>query len=126
MRRVTFDGAFAEPADGHRVPIEYPIHAEVLRAMPEANAVVHVHPRAVLLCGMAGVTLRPVYGAYDHDPFAVVQAAQGIPIFARAVLIATAELGRAVVETMGGRPLCILRGLANPNFLLEIEAVAAV
>ena len=25
-----------------------------------------------------------------------------------------------------GSTLCILRGLANPNFLLEIEAIAAV
>ena len=33
-------------------------------------------------------------------------------------------------EHFGGHPpastLCILRGLANPNFLLEIEAIAAV
>jgi enamine deaminase RidA (YjgF/YER057c/UK114 family) len=25
-----------------------------------------------------------------------------------------------------GSTLCVLRGLANPNFLLEIEAIAAV
>jgi 2-iminobutanoate/2-iminopropanoate deaminase len=38
---------------------------------------------------------------------------------------------RGVLQTyFGGHPpgstLCILRGLANPNFLLEIEAIAAV
>jgi 2-iminobutanoate/2-iminopropanoate deaminase len=38
---------------------------------------------------------------------------------------------RGILETyFGGNPpgstLCVLRGLANPNFLLEIEAIAAV
>ena len=38
---------------------------------------------------------------------------------------------RRILETyFGGHPpgstLCIVRGLANPNFLLEIEAIAAV
>jgi enamine deaminase RidA (YjgF/YER057c/UK114 family) len=38
---------------------------------------------------------------------------------------------RGILDTyFGGNPpgstLCVLRGLANPNFLLEIEAIAAV
>jgi len=38
---------------------------------------------------------------------------------------------RGILQTyFGGNPpdstLCVLRGLANPNFLLEIEAIAAV
>jgi enamine deaminase RidA (YjgF/YER057c/UK114 family) len=36
----------------------------------------------------------------------------------------------STIIAFGGDPpastLCVLRGLANPNFLLEIEAIAAV
>jgi enamine deaminase RidA (YjgF/YER057c/UK114 family) len=37
---------------------------------------------------------------------------------------------RILTDYFGGNPpgstLCVLRGLANPNFLLEVEAIAAV
>jgi enamine deaminase RidA (YjgF/YER057c/UK114 family) len=45
--------------------------------------------------------------------------------------IARPPKARGILHTyFAGQPpagtLCILRGLANPNFLLEIEAIAAV
>jgi enamine deaminase RidA (YjgF/YER057c/UK114 family) len=45
--------------------------------------------------------------------------------------LALAEGARSILQDyFGGDPpastLCVLRGLANPNFLLEIEAIAAV
>src|SRR5689334_2481836 len=51
------------------VPNELPIHAEVLRARPDVDAVVHCHPPSVLLAGLEGVPLRPIFGAY-HLPAA--------------------------------------------------------
>jgi hypothetical protein len=44
---------------------------------PRAGAVVHAHPRAVLACGIAGLELRPVFGAYNIP--AMRLAADGIP-----------------------------------------------
>jgi ribulose-5-phosphate 4-epimerase/fuculose-1-phosphate aldolase len=110
IRVVSFDGELLGPADDHRVPLEYPLHAEAYRARPDAQAVVHVHPRAILLCGMAGVPLRPAYGAFDHDPFAITLASRGVPEFPRAVLIRTAALGLQVMQAMAGEAACILRG----------------
>ena len=110
VRPVSFDGDLLGPAEGHRVPLEYPLHAEAYRAHPEVQAVVHVHPRAILLCGMAGVPLRPAYGAYDHDPFAISLASRGAPEYPRSVLIRTAALGQEVMATMGDEAACLLRG----------------
>jgi ribulose-5-phosphate 4-epimerase/fuculose-1-phosphate aldolase len=110
IRTVSFDGALIGPGDDHRVPLEYPIHAEAFRARPDVQAVVHVHPRAVLLCGMTGVTLRPAYGAYDHDPFATTLASRGIPEYPRAILIRTRELGQQIAAILGAEGACILRG----------------
>jgi len=110
VRAVSFDGDLIGPADGHRVPLEYPLNAEAYRTHPEVQAVVHVHPRAILLCGMAGVPLRPAYGAYDHDSFAISLASRGVPDYPRSVLIRTAALGREVMAAIGEEAACILRG----------------
>src|SRR5690606_31613502 len=58
-------GAVDDP-DVAEPPVELPIHRAVLRARADAAAVVHTHPKFCVLCGLAGVALRPIYGAYDH------------------------------------------------------------
>ncbi len=108
VRRLTFDGAGDDVGPEHERPLELPIHGEVLRARPEVGAVVHAHPPAVLLCGLAGIELRPVFGAFD--PGALSLAIAGIPVYPRSVLIRTPALGREVVAAMGDRDVCILRG----------------
>jgi ribulose-5-phosphate 4-epimerase/fuculose-1-phosphate aldolase len=94
--------------DGYRRPNEFPIHSRVLRARPDAEAVVHVHPPAVVACELAGLSLRPIVGAYNIP--AMRMASEGFPIYPRSVLINTDELGDAVADTLGGAPVCILRG----------------
>ena len=101
------DHADALP-DGYRRPNEFPIHSRVLRARPDATAVVHVHPPAVVACELAGLALRPIVGAYNIP--AMRMANDGFPIYPRSVLINTDELGDAVAATLGERPVCILRG----------------
>ena len=108
VRRVTFDGEGAGLDAAHEKPLELPIHGELLRARPDMNAVVHGHPKSVLLCGMAGIELKPVYGAFD--PSGLALALEGVPVFPRSVLIRTQELGRALVDAMGSKNVCILRG----------------
>jgi ribulose-5-phosphate 4-epimerase/fuculose-1-phosphate aldolase len=108
IRLVDFDGAGDDPDAGYAMANERPIHGETLRARPQVHAVVHAHPPAVLACGLAGLPLRPIFGAYNIP--AMRLAADGIPVFPRSVLIRTPELARDMLDGMGERPVCVLRG----------------
>ena len=107
VKVVDLDGR-GELGEGYALPNEFPIHAELLRARPDLQAVVHAHPPAVLLAGLAGVALRPVFGAYNIP--AMRMALDDVPIYPRAVLIRTPELGREMVRAMGAASVCVLRG----------------
>ena len=108
IRLVDFDGAGDDPEAGYAMANERPIHGETLRARPQVHAVVHAHPPAVLACGIAGLPLRPIFGAYNIP--AMRLAADGIPVYPRSVLIRTPELAREMLDCMTDRPVCVLRG----------------
>jgi ribulose-5-phosphate 4-epimerase/fuculose-1-phosphate aldolase len=108
VREADLDGTLTGPAGGYRVPNELPIHGELMRARPEVNAVVHAHPPAVLLCGVAGLALRPVFGSYNIP--AMRMALDGVPVYPRSVLIRRPDLAREMIAAMGDRPVCVLRG----------------
>jgi ribulose-5-phosphate 4-epimerase/fuculose-1-phosphate aldolase len=108
IRLVDFGGAGDDPGAGYAMANERPIHGETLRARPQVQAVVHAHPPAVLACGIAGLPLRPIFGAYNIP--AMRLAADGIPVYPRSVLIRTPELAREMLDCMGDRPVCVLRG----------------
>lgn len=108
VRLVDFDGNAVEPAEGYAVPNELPIHGETLRARPDVGAVVHAHPPAVLACGITGLPLRPVFGAFNIP--AMRLAEDGVPVYPRSVLIRRADLARDMLAAMGDRPVCVLRG----------------
>lgn len=107
IRLVDLDGEGDELGEW-RVPNELPIHTEVLRARPEVGAVVHAHPPAMLLCGLAQLPLRPIYGAYDIPGMRL--AAGGVPVYRRSVLIRRRDLAQEMLAAMGDRPVCLLRG----------------
>ena len=108
VRRVTFDGQGGDLDSDHDRPLELPIHGEILRARPDVGCVVHAHPPAILLCGLAGIDLRPIVGAYD--PQALATVLEGIPIYPRSILINRPELGRDLVATLGSKNVCLMRG----------------
>jgi 3,4-dihydroxyphthalate decarboxylase len=108
VRLVDLDGRGAELTDGYAVPNELPIHGETMRARPEVGAVVHAHPPAVLACGIAGLPLRPIIGAYNIP--AMRLAKDGIPVYPRSVLIRRPDLAKEMLAAMGDRPVCVLRG----------------
>lgn len=108
IRRTDLGGTIIGDAGGYQVPNELPIHGELLRARPEVNAVVHAHPPAVLLCGVAGLELRPVFGSYNIP--AMRMAIDGIPVYGRSVLIRRAGLAHEMIAAMGDRPVCVLKG----------------
>ncbi|WP_234808696.1 class II aldolase/adducin family protein [Mycolicibacter terrae] len=110
IRLIRFDGTpgIEGELDGYRVPNELPIHVETLLAHPEYRAVAHLHPPAVVSADLAGIAIEPLYGAFDI-PGAWL-ARRGVPVYERAVLIRTAELGKEMVAAMAGRPVVICRG----------------
>lgn len=108
IRIVDFDGHGDELIGGWKAPSELPIHAELYRARPEVEAVVHAHPPAALLCGLAGLTPRPVFGAFNIP--AMRLAVEGVPVYPRPVLITRAELAGDMVSAMAGHGVCLLVG----------------
>jgi ribulose-5-phosphate 4-epimerase/fuculose-1-phosphate aldolase len=106
VREVDLDGA--GELGGWAVPNELPIHAEVLRARPDVDAVVHCHPPSVLLAGIEGVPLRAIFGAY-HLPAARL-ALDGVSVYPRSVLVRRPDLGREVAAALGNAPVLVMRG----------------
>jgi len=111
IRLVDLDGAEAAPgqlAEGYSTPNELPLHTELLRSRPEVRAVVHAHPPSVVAADLAGLSVRPVIGAFDIPGARL--AADGVPVYPRAVLVRDHRLAREMVAAMDGRPVVILRG----------------
>ncbi|WP_029117761.1 class II aldolase/adducin family protein [Mycobacterium sp. URHB0044] len=107
VRVIDRDDA-SDPGDGYSVPNESHIHTELYRSRPDVNAVVHVHPRDLLVCDLAGIELREVFGAYNIPASRLAQ--RGVPVYPRPVLVRTPELGRELAEAIGDGDVCILRG----------------
>lgn len=106
--RFTFDGSALDAAPGYGAPKELPIHTQLMRRRPEVGAVIHAHPRSALLCGLAGLEPRAVFGAYNIP--AARLAMVGVPLFMRPILITRPELADEMIEVMGDRPVCLLVG----------------
>jgi ribulose-5-phosphate 4-epimerase/fuculose-1-phosphate aldolase len=83
---------------------EFPIHAEVLRARPDLNCVVHTHPRFGIAFAARGGELRPISheGSFFWPP--------GVPIFDRFTdLVRTREQGEAAAQALGQGKALFLR-----------------
>jgi ribulose-5-phosphate 4-epimerase/fuculose-1-phosphate aldolase len=107
IRVVGLDDS-GDVGEGYRLPNEFPIHAEILRARPGVGSVVHAHPRSVVVADLAGLALRPVFGAFDIPAYRL--AADGLAGYPHSGLVRTAASGRALAAALGDRPACVLRG----------------
>lgn len=103
-----FDGNPAEDLDGRQLPNELPIHGEVLRHREGDGAVVHAHPAQVVFCSIAGLALRPVFGAFNIP--AMRLAERGVPTFDYYGLVRTPRRGEEMVRAMGEGRAVVLRG----------------
>jgi len=108
VRLLHLDGTWAEPNDGYTPPNELPIHGETLRQRADLNAVVHAHPPSVVACSVAGLELRPLFGAFNIP--ATRMAARGIPVYPRSVLIRRTDLAAEMLRAMGSARCCVLAG----------------
>jgi ribulose-5-phosphate 4-epimerase/fuculose-1-phosphate aldolase len=105
----------AKPIDQRGRPIysERFIHSEVYKARGDVAAVVHSHSPAVIPFSVTQVPLRAVHNTASF-------LATGVPVFEmRRVagmsnnLVTDAVRGRALAETLGDRPVALLRGHGN-------------
>jgi ribulose-5-phosphate 4-epimerase/fuculose-1-phosphate aldolase len=93
---------------GLGMPRELPIHGESYKARSDVACVVHAHPLAILLCGIGGIELRPIFGAFD--PAALKLALDGVPTYPRSITLTRPELARDMLACMGERDVCVLKG----------------
>ena len=103
--------------------IEVFIHSEIMRARPDVCAVVHTHAVSPTVFGSLGVPLRPV----THE--GVVFVPPDIPRFDETTdLIDTAERGKAVARTLGGRNALILlsHGIVTIGASIEEATINAL
>jgi ribulose-5-phosphate 4-epimerase/fuculose-1-phosphate aldolase len=102
------DGNKLEGRGDLNTPGEVAIHAEIMKARPDVNCVIHVHPTNVVLFTITSRELLPLVGAYDPDALALVQA--GIPRYPRSILISNPQLGRDLASALGDKSVCLMRG----------------
>ena len=94
-----FDGTLIEGTA--RPPLELYIHAEIYRARPDVNAVVHTHPRWSTALTMTGHAYRPVY-------------AQGVllgdvPVMDSPLSVNSRAMGERLATTLGGAQAVLLK-----------------
>ncbi len=126
IHALDLDGNPLEEMSGWLAPNELHIHTELYRQRPDVQAVVHAHPVEALLCGLAGLVPRPVFGAFNIPALRIALA--GIPIYPRSVLIARAELAAEMAAAMGSSSVCLLRGhgITVVGASIETATVTAV
>lgn len=101
---VDLDGR--QLSDGDRPPAEVFIHAEIYRARPDVQAVVHTHQPLSTLMGVMGATIHPIL----HVQSALLSDVGELPTWPSPVLVTTPERGRAVAEVLGQHSACHLQG----------------
>jgi ribulose-5-phosphate 4-epimerase/fuculose-1-phosphate aldolase len=98
-------------AGGRASYLERFIHGEIYRIRPDVRAIVHSHSPSVIPFGVTGAPLRPLYhmSAFlaGRVPVWDIRAAAGGPTD---MLVRTPALGRALAQTLGTRPVVLMRG----------------
>ena len=98
------DGTLVEAPPGVSQVSEVMLHACLLRARPDAQAVVHVHPRFATLLSVLGGGIAPMCNEGNvlvRDP---------LPVYPHPRLIVSEADGAAVAAVMGEAKAALLRG----------------
>ena len=98
-------------ARGRATYLERFIHGEIYRARPDVKAVVHDHSPSVIPFGVSTTPLRPLY---HMSAF----LGGGVPVYdikttsgrSTDMLVRDGVLGRALAQTIGQRPVALMRG----------------
>jgi ribulose-5-phosphate 4-epimerase/fuculose-1-phosphate aldolase len=100
-------------ARGRSSFLERFIHCEVYKARPDVRSVIHTHSPGVIPFAASSVPLRPMYHVAGF-------LAAGVPIFEirkhagmTNMLVSSPALGKALADTLGDRPVVLMRGHGN-------------
>lgn len=104
---VDFNGKKVSGRADLEPPQEVFIHTWMYRTRPDIGAVLHAHPKTVVLFTICNKPLLPIYGAYD--PSSVRLLLEGIPTYPRSITVSNDKLGEEFAGTMRGRA-CLMRG----------------
>jgi ribulose-5-phosphate 4-epimerase/fuculose-1-phosphate aldolase len=119
IRQVDFDGTGPGLDTTHASPNETPIHGEIYRARPQAQAVVHAHPPYALLCGITKLEFLPVFGAFDPSALDIIQ--KGVPVFPRSVTVTNKALAADMLAAMGDRDVLLMQGHGITVYASSVE-----
>lgn len=108
IRLVDYDGNGEDLLGHYEVPKELPIHGEMYKTRPEVGCVIHAHPPSALICGISELEFKPIFGAFNIP--AMRMALQGIPVYPRSVLVTRPDLAAPMIEIMGDRQICLMKG----------------
>lgn len=102
--------------------LERYIHGEIYRRRPDVHAVVHSHSPTTIPFGVTRVKMRPVchMGSFLGDETPIFD----IRNYLRHsdMLVRTPALGAALAESLGERPMALLRGHGNVVVAADIKA----
>jgi L-ribulose-5-phosphate 4-epimerase len=114
LLRCSLDG---QPVSGTgRPPLEVFIHAEIYRARPDVQAVLHTHSELSALFTLAETRLQPMKAS-------AVRWARGIPVHPDPTLIRTARQGRELAATLGEHQAALLRAHGGVLVAESVEAL---
>jgi ribulose-5-phosphate 4-epimerase/fuculose-1-phosphate aldolase len=89
------------------------IHCEIYKARADVKSVIHTHSPGIVPFAASTVPLRPMYHVAGF-------LAAGVPVFEirkhagmTNMLIDNAALGKALAETLGDKPVALMRGHGN-------------
>lgn len=89
------------------------IHGMIYRARPDVTAVVHSHSPAVIPYGITTVPMRPTFHMaaflYQEPPVFEIRDVAGWTN----MLITSNERGQALADTLGDKPVALMRGHGN-------------
>jgi ribulose-5-phosphate 4-epimerase/fuculose-1-phosphate aldolase len=97
-------------ARGRTPYLERFIHAAIYRARPDVNSVIHSHSPCIIPFGVTGTNLRPIYHMSGFlggsTPIYDIRAKAGMTD----MLIRDMTLGLALAESLGDKPVALMRG----------------
>ncbi len=105
----------SKPLDQRGQPIyaERFIHSEIYKARPDVNAILHSHSPTVIPFGASQVPLRPILNSagflWPDVPVFEMRKVAG----SRSLLVTDGKLAKALAETLGNRPVALMRGHGN-------------
>lgn len=98
------DGRLLEGPPGIQQCFEVMLHARALAARPDANAVMHVHPRYLVLMSVLGRPVRPMRLEGSQ------LLAEPLPVYPHAKVVVEREDAEEVVAALGERPVVVMQG----------------